>query len=132
MRPAFLFSVSVLLAAALVMGCASSDESTEPTETPREVPVQAVPTDLRTPADMSPPDDTVLTGVGRVQYVNLEGGFYGIIDDESERRLDPQNLDEDLQIDGLQIQYRARVRNDVMTMRMWGTPVELLAAERLD
>lgn len=62
---------------------------------------------------------------GRVERLELEGGFWGIITDEG-RKLDPGKLPDAVQVHGLRVQGRAKLLNDVMTVRMWGTPVAVL------
>lgn len=83
-------------------------------------------------ADGEPPafaestqEKSILTFTGRVERVELEGGFWGIVTDDGQK-LDPGKLPETVQVDGLRVQGRAQVLTDVMTIRMWGTPVELL------
>ena len=60
-----------------------------------------------------------------VSYIDLEGGFYGIITDDGERH-EPVNLHVDYQVDGLRISYKYKLLQDVGSYRMWGTPVEIL------
>lgn len=75
--------------------------------------------------DQSAPAQNRLAFNGKVERVELEGGFWGIITDDG-RRLDPGKLPAAVQVDGLQVQGEAKLLTDVMTVRMWGTPVELL------
>lgn len=74
------------------------------------------------------PADTV-EGTGTIRYVDLEGGFYGLVADDSARY--DVTLPLHLQHDGVRVRFRGRVLEDVMTTRMWGTPFELTAVERL-
>jgi len=79
----------------------------------------------------STPDTVrIVTGTGLVLYVDIEGGFYGIVDDLGER-YDPSNLPEDFKVDSLRVHYRATV-TDKVTTRMWGRPVDIITIERLD
>lgn len=71
-----------------------------------------------------------LSGAGVVKYVDLEGGFYGIVGDDGSR-LYPVNLAEAYHRDGLRVRYRARELKDVLTTRMWGVPVELISVDVL-
>lgn len=86
-------------------------------------------------APASPPDrvdaapaDTV-EGTGTIRYLDLEGGFYGLVADDSARY--DVELPPHLQQDGLRVRFRGHVRDDVMTIRMWGTPFELHEIEAL-
>lgn len=96
---AWLFSL--VLAAALLGGCAFG----------------------RAPGPVA--EDGVIEGRGVVHYVDLEGGFYGLTADTGARYY-PIDLPETLTRDGLRVRFRVRVQPDVMTIVMWGTPVEVL------
>lgn len=75
-------------------------------------------------------DGDVIEESGTVQFVELEGGFYGIVADDGQR-YDPTNLDETFEEDGLRVRFRAREREDLMSVRMWGTIIEIMSIERL-
>lgn len=94
------------------------------------------------PGTGTPPDTTMTqvqddpmprqnerSGIGTITYLDLEGGFYGLVTDDGEK-YDPLALEEAFQQDGLRVRFRVRVRTDVMTIRMWGTPVEVIEMER--
>jgi hypothetical protein len=66
-----------------------------------------------------------LTMTGTIQYIDLEGGFFGIAGDDGEKYL-PINLEEAFRKDGLRVRFEARPE-DVMTIYQWGTPVRLLS-----
>ncbi|PSQ92972.1 MAG: hypothetical protein BRD52_03145 [Bacteroidetes bacterium SW_4_67_19] len=86
--------------------------------------------DVEEDADLPPPED-IVSGLGTVRYVELEGGFYGIVADDSTRYL-PQDLGTDYREDGLRVRFRAAVQDSAMTMEMWGTPVEMLDILRVE
>ncbi len=67
---------------------------------------------------------------GTVRYLDLEGGFYGIVADDG-RKLDPVNLPEEFQKDGLRLEVRVVPLRDHVSARMWGTPVRILQLKRL-
>ena len=73
----------------------------------------------------APAPENIVSDVGTVQYVELEGGFYGIVADDS-TRYQPQNMAEEYQEDGLRVRFRAATKDSVMTAQMWGQPVEIL------
>ena len=73
--------------------------------------------------------DTI-SGTGLVVHLDLEGGFYGIIDDRGER-LDLANLPEDFKVDSLRVRYQAAYV-DRMTTHMWGRTADLITIERID
>jgi hypothetical protein len=86
--------------------------------------------DVEEDADLPPPED-IVSGLGTVRYMELEGGFYGIVADDSTRYL-PQDLGTDYREDGLRVRFRAAVQDSAMTMEMWGTPVEMLDILRVE
>ena len=67
---------------------------------------------------------------GTIRYIDLEGGFYGIETDDG-RRLDPVNLPEEFQQDGLRIEARVEELRDRVSIRMWGTLVRIVEFRRL-
>jgi hypothetical protein len=73
----------------------------------------------------------IISGTGTVKFINIEGGFYGIIGDNGEH-YDPINLSQDFQFDGLRVRFEAKIRNDLFSIHMWGTLIEILKIEKLD
>jgi hypothetical protein len=67
---------------------------------------------------------------GTVKYVDLEGGFYGIVDDQG-KRYDPVNLPEAFKEDGLRVKCHIKKLPERMSFHMWGTLVGLTEIERL-
>jgi heat shock protein HslJ len=61
---------------------------------------------------------------GTIQYIDLEGGFYGISTVNGEKYL-PMNLAPEFRVDGLPVAFTARERQDISTTAMWGIPVEI-------
>jgi hypothetical protein len=61
-----------------------------------------------------------------VQRVALEGGFWGLTG-ENAQNYDPLNLPEELQKAGLRVDFWLRMRKDIATTHMWGTPVQIVA-----
>ena len=91
----------------------------------------------KTTSETPPPEEEaavenqIVDGIeGTVTYMDLEGGFYGIVGDDGGKYF-PINLDESFREDGLRVRFTVRERNDVMTTTMWGTTVEITAMERL-
>lgn len=67
---------------------------------------------------------------GTVQYVPLEGGFFGISGDDG-KRYEPLSLNKDFAADGLKV--KAVVKPvDVASIKMWGQPVKILSIRRAD
>lgn len=67
---------------------------------------------------------------GMVRYIDLEGGFYGLIADDG-ARYDPLNLPADFRRDGLRVEFEGKVRDDLVGIHMWGRIFEIERIERL-
>jgi len=59
--------------------------------------------------------------IGNVVFVELEGGFFGIIDDDG-RHYEPINLPEEFEIDGLRIKFSGRPTPGY-SIYMWGMSI---------
>lgn len=68
--------------------------------------------------------------IGDVVYLSVEGGFHGIITRKG-RRLNPVNLNESLQREGVVVAGAYQVREDIAGIRQWGTIVELVHQRRI-
>ncbi len=64
---------------------------------------------------------------GELVFMQLEGGFYGIISATGEKLL-PLNLSEAYYQAGAKVRFKAEKAN-VETIQQWGTPVTILAIE---
>ena len=64
---------------------------------------------------------------GQLVFMQLEGGFYGIISATGEKLL-PLNLSEVYYQAGAKIRFKAEQAN-VETIQQWGTPVTIVAIE---
>jgi inhibitor of cysteine peptidase len=67
---------------------------------------------------------------GTVTFIDLEGGFYGIIGDDGNRYL-PLNLVPEYQVDGLRIAFEYEPEKDIATVQMWGAPVNTTFIEKI-
>ena len=72
-----------------------------------------------------------IMGEGTVRFIDLEGGFFGIITASGDHIL-PENLPSDCQVDGLQVTFTGMTRGPAANVRMWGTPVYLLRINALE
>lgn len=72
----------------------------------------------------------IVEGVGTVVYLDFEGGFFGIITDDS-NYYDPINLPAQFEDDGLRVIFKAKIRLDLGSYHMWGTIVELIYIREL-
>ncbi|MFX0033538.1 MAG: hypothetical protein ACFE9P_12810 [Candidatus Hermodarchaeota archaeon] len=70
-------------------------------------------------------DSRVINTTGTIVYLDLEGGFYGIIGDD-DNHYDPINLPKDFEIDGLRVAFSALRRDDLGSYHMWGIIIQLV------
>lgn len=68
--------------------------------------------------------------VGVVSFVDVEGGCWKIVYDNTS--YEPVNLDPDYRVDGLRVEFSARLATDVGSLCMVGTLVEITSILRLD
>lgn len=61
---------------------------------------------------------------GTVHYMNLEGGFYGIITDKGEKLL-PMGLEKQYFVEGTIIIFSGNHEEGMMTIQQWGTPFRI-------
>lgn len=66
-----------------------------------------------------------LRGMGTITSVPVEGGFYGIVGENSQKYYPLQPVPDLLKKDGTPVLYTVQLRNDVTTA-MWGTPVDVI------
>lgn len=72
----------------------------------------------------------IIQDTGTVHYIDISGGFYGIISDAG-RHFDPLNLESAYQKDGLRVRFAGEELQGLVTMRMWGRPLRIQHIERL-
>jgi heat shock protein HslJ len=63
---------------------------------------------------------------GRIEYIDLAGGFYGIVAADGRSYL-PQNLNKEFQVDGMEVSFTARTVPDTLGIYMWGIPVTVIS-----
>ncbi len=66
---------------------------------------------------------------GTVKYMDLEGGFCGIVTDDGQK-LDPVNLPDAFKQDGLRVKARIETLEGQVSVRMWGTLVRIIDIQR--
>lgn len=72
-----------------------------------------------------PPVEEPVSGTGVISYIDLEGGFYGLLADDGAQYL-PLNLMADFEEDGLKVEFVGHLAEDAVGIHMWGTPIELV------
>ena len=68
--------------------------------------------------------------IGTINYIDLEGGFYGITDEDG-NKYDPINLEGKYKEDGLQIKFSAEILEDYANIHMWGTIIEITSIQEI-
>lgn len=76
-------------------------------------------------------DSEPLDFLGKVVYVKLEGGFYGIIS-KDKKRYKPINLPELLAEENLTVHVTAKELRNVFGIHMWGSYIEILTIEEVE
>jgi inhibitor of cysteine peptidase len=74
--------------------------------------------------------DDYIKGIGKIQYNDFEGGFYGIVGDKGEY-YDPINLPSEFKEDGLQVRYTIKILENQTSIHMWGSVVKIIRIEKL-
>jgi hypothetical protein len=119
-------SSGIILLFLLVAGCSN----------PSPEVAQTSPDDVPDPGELIESDDgpdpaNIVSGVGTIVYMDLEGGFYGLVADDG-TKYNPLNLEETFKQDSLRVRFRGEKKTDVMTTRMWGTNLQILEMLTLD
>lgn len=68
--------------------------------------------------------------IGEVRFINLEGGFYGIIGSDGKNYY-PVNLSNEFKIDGIKVKFEGRIRKDLITTTMWGETLEIIKINKI-
>ena len=71
-----------------------------------------------------------LEDTGTVKYVNLEGGFYGIISDNGQK-LDPINLKNEFKKDGLRVKFVYSLKKSGANIHQWGKIIEIISIRKI-
>ncbi|QOL26030.1 hypothetical protein LP316_01600 [Thalassotalea sp. LPB0316] len=63
-----------------------------------------------------------------VKYLEIEGGFYGLVTDSGKKLL-PMNLAPEYKKPGTVLKVKGQELTDVMTTQQWGTPFNITEVE---
>ena len=78
----------------------------------------------------SSPDSDNLAFTGTVKWQPLESGFYAIDADDGQK-YEPINLPSEYQVKGMRVRVTAKERNDMASINMYGTIIEITSISRL-
>ena len=70
------------------------------------------------------PQMLIVSGGGQVRYVDLEGGFYGIV--SASGKYEPINLPDQFKVNKKDIWFKAKIRTDMASVHMWGKIIEII------
>jgi hypothetical protein len=76
-------------------------------------------------------EERTIQFTGGVKYVDLEGGFWGIVRDKSNARYQPQNLPDEMKIDGLHVRLVCNPQFSRMSINQWGKIIDINSIERI-
>lgn len=77
--------------------------------------------------DLKSPDEFTL--IGKVVYIPLEGGFYGIEERATGNKYLPLNLPESFQQAGIEVKVQANKAKDIRGVHMWGEYIHIQTVE---
>jgi len=61
---------------------------------------------------------------GMIKYIDLEGGFFGLIGDDGQG-YDPINLPDKYRLANRRVHFKGIIRHDMVSVNMWGVILEL-------
>jgi hypothetical protein len=73
-------------------------------------------------------ENGIVVGTGTIHYLEFEGGFWGIISDDGEP-YDVGKLPSEFRKGGLHVRFKAEIRENQVSIHMWGTIVDILEIE---
>ena len=79
---------------------------------------------------LDPGGVSMISGKGTVRHQDFEGGFFGIVGDDS-TNYDPVELAAAFRKDGLRVKFSGSPANGGMSTHMWGKRIELTSIELL-
>lgn len=74
------------------------------------------------------PKPEALTILGFIKYVELEGGFFGIMTEDGAKYF-PDYLGPEFKEDGLSVRVQALPQEQILGIQMWGSPIKILKIE---
>jgi hypothetical protein len=118
--------IDLAAVAFLALSACSQEDATRTGPVPAadvSFPSSSTPTSPDGPAPT--PADAIIRLTGTVHHLDIEGGVY-VIRTADGTQYRPIELPEEFRVDGLAVEAEAKRRDDVITVDMAGTAVELL------
>ena len=129
----FTFLSCLIFFALVLAGCQTTSDAGEPVDQDMIDQIEETVDDVKEEMGLNESKKGMLAEslLGTVTYLDLEGGFYGIVGEDGNKYL-PLNLTEEFQQDSLQVRFTYQRREGVMTIAMWGQAVDITAIERAE
>lgn len=77
------------------------------------------------------PAEALLEFTGVIKWIDLEGGFWGILRDESDAKYRPINLPKEYQVDGLRVRITCQRIQGGISIYQWGKEIRIFTIESL-
>jgi hypothetical protein len=74
--------------------------------------------------------EKIIKAKGTIEFIELEGGFFGIIADDGSK-YKPVNLPDLYKQDGLKVRFEGKFRTDLLGIYMWGKLIEIINIKEL-
>ena len=74
------------------------------------------------------PKEDLIEGTGTIQYIDLEGGFYGIVSDDGES-YEVKDIPSEYLEDGLMVKFVAKKSETQASIYQWGIIIEIIEIE---
>ena len=95
---------------------------------PEPEPIAVVEPVPEAPTEPEISEPETITILGFIKYVELEGGFFGIMTEDGTKFF-PEYLEQDFKQDGLGVRVQAKPQEQILGIQMWGTPIEIIKIE---
>lgn len=76
-------------------------------------------------------NEEIHSGTGTVSFIELEGGFYGIMGD-NQKNYDPTNLPSEFRVDGLKVSFKFKFSGEQTSFHMWGSIIDLVSISKIN
>jgi inhibitor of cysteine peptidase len=91
---------------------------------------QEIKSDSSNATVSGPSNSIIYSDTGVVTYVNLEGGFYGIIGSTG-IKYDPTNLSASYKMSGLKVSFTYTIPIGVSGTHMWGKVIKISSIKKI-
>ncbi len=125
--------LSAFICIVVLSGCQQNGDSNnaELTQAPVEIKSTINTSNNQGNANLQEEKEQIMTLTGTVAYQNMEGGFYGFVDNKG-NKYTPMNLSTEHRKNGLVIQVSAKEVVDMMTTTQFGQLIEVTNIKVLD